>query len=98
MYYIITQEQRDKLASISTSLHSGSDAMRDQGHRLWLVLNSMDDQTEAEPLIEAAPDMLAALRAIVDEAGPQFGHNEAPGTINRVSYLARAAISRATGV
>ena len=53
------------------------------------------------PLIAAAPDLLAALQAIVEEAGPQYGFAEADGavigTINRLSYLARAAIAKATG-
>lgn len=52
-------------------------------------------------LIAAAPDLLAALQAIVEEAGPQYGFAEADGavigTINRLSYLARAAIAKATG-
>lgn len=54
----------------------------------------------AEPnkaLIAAAPDMLAALQAIIEEAGPSFGHSDGPGTINRMAYAARAAIAKATG-
>ena len=48
-------------------------------------------------LIAATPDLLAALQAIVDEAGPQFGHDEEPGCINRMARLARLAIAKATG-
>ena len=48
-------------------------------------------------LIAAAPILLDALQAIVDEAGPQFGHDEEPGCINRMARLARLAIAKATG-
>lgn len=48
-------------------------------------------------LISAAPDLLEALQAIVDEAGPSFGHTDGPGTINRMAFAARAAIAKATG-
>jgi hypothetical protein len=48
-------------------------------------------------LIAAAPELLAALQAIVAEAGPRMGLDTAPGTINTISRLARAAIARATG-
>jgi hypothetical protein len=47
-------------------------------------------------LIAAAPDLLAALQAIVAEAGPRMGLDDTPGTINTMSRLARAAIARAT--
>jgi hypothetical protein len=43
------------------------------------------------------PELLAALQAIVAEAGPRMGLDTAPGTINTISRLARAAIARATG-
>ena len=55
-------------------------------------------ETEANiDLIAAAPDLLDALRAIVEVAGPQFGLDDTPGTINAISRLARAAIARAEG-
>ena len=48
-------------------------------------------------LICAAPDLLAALLAIVNEAGPKFGLDDGPGTINRMAYAARQAIAKAGG-
>lgn len=47
-------------------------------------------------LVKEAPNMLATLQAIVDEAGPQFGHDDGPGCINRIARLARLAIASAT--
>jgi hypothetical protein len=55
------------------------------------------DQRETAALFAAAPELLATLRAIVAEAGPQFGHDDGPGTINRIARAARAAIARAEG-
>lgn len=46
-------------------------------------------------LIAAAPEMLKALKAIVAEIGPSFGLDNAPGTCNVVSRIARAAITEA---
>ena len=48
-------------------------------------------------LIAAAPELLAALHAIIEEAGPAFGNDDKPGTINKMSRLARVAVARATG-
>ena len=45
-------------------------------------------------LIAAAPALLAALQAIVDEAGPVFGHNDKPGSINRMARTARLALAK----
>jgi hypothetical protein len=42
--YVMWPEQLAKIKEICDRLHSGSDAMRDQGHRLWLVLNEVKDQ------------------------------------------------------
>jgi hypothetical protein len=42
--YVVFQEQRDVLKAICDRLHSGSDAMRDEGHKLWLILNQMKGQ------------------------------------------------------
>ena len=47
---------------------------------------------------DAAADMLAALQSIVDEAGPQFGHDDGPGTINRISRVSRLALAKAAGI
>lgn len=45
-------------------------------------------------LIAAAPELLAALKAIIAVVGPQFGLDDAPtGTIDRIAYLARKAIA-----
>jgi len=49
-------------------------------------------------LIAAAPELLAALAAIVKEIGPQFGINDDDtGTLHTVARIARAAIAKATG-
>ena len=48
-------------------------------------------------LIAAAPALLDALRAIVEEAGPMFGLDDRPGSVNTMSRLARAAIAAAEG-
>lgn len=53
------------------------------------------------PIVDGAraehDTLLAALYAIVEEAGPSFGQTDGPGTINRISYKARQAIAKATG-
>jgi hypothetical protein len=41
--YFIEEEDFQKLRNIERRLHAGSDAMRDEGHKLWLVLNRLDD-------------------------------------------------------
>lgn len=48
-------------------------------------------------LIAAAPELLTALQAIIDEAGPMMGLDDGPGSINRIARIARAAIAKATG-
>jgi len=42
--YVLWSEQLEKLQSISDRLHSGSDKMRDEGHKLWLVINQIKEQ------------------------------------------------------
>lgn len=39
--YFVEKEAFEKLRQIEQRLHGGSDAMRDEGHRLWLVLNDL---------------------------------------------------------
>lgn len=46
-------------------------------------------------LIAAAPDMLAALRAVLKECGPLDSDPDAPGTLNAIGRIARAAIAKA---
>jgi hypothetical protein len=41
--YFIEEEDFQKLRNIERRLHAGSDAMRDEGHKLWLVLNRLED-------------------------------------------------------
>jgi hypothetical protein len=48
--YFIEQEQLEKLGKICIELHSGSDAMRDLGHRLWLVCADIANQELPEEL------------------------------------------------
>jgi hypothetical protein len=40
--YYLDGDQLRVLNAISDALHSGSDAMRDLGHKLWLVLNQVE--------------------------------------------------------
>ena len=63
------------------------------------ISNAADEDhwTNNATLIAAAPELLAALQLIVEEAGHAFGHSDGPGTINRMAYMARAAIAKATG-
>ena len=53
----------------------------------------------AAQLLRAVPDLIAALEAIVEEAGPSFGFAEKDGavigTINRLAYIARTALAKA---
>jgi hypothetical protein len=39
--YFIEKEVFERLRRIEQRLHGGSDAMRDEGHKLWLVLNDL---------------------------------------------------------
>jgi hypothetical protein len=48
--------------------------------------------TEAQ-LIEQNAALLAALRAIIEEAGAQMGLDDGPGSVNRMAYIARQAIA-----
>lgn len=38
--YFLEQENFEKLRAISDRLLAGSDAMRDEGHKLWLALDA----------------------------------------------------------
>lgn len=40
--YYVDEDQLRQLSELSDSLQSGSDAMRDAGHRLWLVLRQIE--------------------------------------------------------
>jgi hypothetical protein len=42
--YVLWSEQLEKLQAISDRLHGGSDKMRDEGHKLWLVINQIREQ------------------------------------------------------
>lgn len=39
---VADQEQMDAMRAIQHRLHAGSDKMRDEGHKLWLVLNQIE--------------------------------------------------------
>ena len=39
--YFVEKEAFEKLRRIEQRLHGGSDAMRDEGNKLWLVLNAL---------------------------------------------------------
>lgn len=76
---------------------TGPDAfvIHPEHHTVWVVAKAY--KQEDARLIAAAPDLLAALLAIAKEAGDWFGHDEGPGTINRMAFHARQAINKATG-
>jgi hypothetical protein len=42
--YVLLDEQMEKLRAIASRLHNGSDKMRDEGHKLWLIINQLNDQ------------------------------------------------------
>ena len=67
----------------------------------WLAsMDSWDKAVNHEAnaqVMAAAPELLTALLAIVNEAGPKFGLDDGPGTINRMAYAARQAIAKAGG-
>ena len=62
-----------------------------------IVAISMNYSEADARLIAAAPELLAALIAITEEAGDLYGHTEGPGTINRMTFHARQAIAKAEG-
>lgn len=37
-----------KIKNIFTRLHGGTDAMRDEGHKLWLIYNELRQLTKSE--------------------------------------------------
>lgn len=41
--YYLDADQLARLNQISDALHGGSDAMRDLGHKLWLVLRQVKE-------------------------------------------------------
>jgi PHD/YefM family antitoxin component YafN of YafNO toxin-antitoxin module len=41
--YLIDADQFARLRAISSRLHAGTDRERDEGHKLWLVLNAVRD-------------------------------------------------------
>ena len=43
MVYFIEQEQLDALRRVANTLHAGNDTLRDLGHRVWYVLNQVED-------------------------------------------------------
>ena len=53
------------------------------------------DRARIVKCVNSHDDLLAALKKIVEEAGDQFGRTDGPGTINRMSYSARAALAKA---
>lgn len=42
--YLVDEDQLRAMRVIAEKLMSGSDAERDQGHRLWLLVNQIKDQ------------------------------------------------------
>ena len=44
LFYAVDEDQLSRMKEISDALHSGNDAMRDLGHKLWLVLNQVREQ------------------------------------------------------
>jgi hypothetical protein len=56
------------------------------------LTTGVDDMTEAE-LIQQNAALLAALQAIIEEAGSQMGLDDGPGSVNRMAYIARQAVA-----
>ena len=42
-------------------------------------------------------ELLAALQAIAEEAGPQMGNDDGPGCVNKMARTARVMLARAGG-
>lgn len=42
-------------------------------------------------------EMLAAFQTIASIAGPQFGNDDGPGTVNRMARVARTTTAKARG-
>ena len=38
--FVLSEDEVEKLRAICFTLHSGSDKMRDQGHKLWLIIDN----------------------------------------------------------
>lgn len=72
---IIDVEQFNKLAHLMDQLHAGSDRERDFGHRLWLILKDLEDQTatalELDAKRYAKLNDLASLQDPYDRGGTQ---------------------------
>ena len=52
MIYLIDEDQLRRIQEISSALHNGTDAMRDLGHKLWLVINQVKEQDVPEELTQ----------------------------------------------
>jgi tRNA U34 5-carboxymethylaminomethyl modifying enzyme MnmG/GidA len=42
----LREEVMPKIKNIFTRLHGGTDAMRDEGHKLWLIYNDLQQLTK----------------------------------------------------
>jgi len=47
-----------------------------------------------DKLIEQNAELLAALQAIIEEAGSQMGLNDGPGSVNRMARIARQTVAK----
>ena len=47
--YFVDEDQMKKFGEIYRRLHSGSDAMRDEGHKLWLLCGDIANQEVPVP-------------------------------------------------
>lgn len=54
MIYLLEDVQLERLQAISNRLHNGTDRERDEGHRLWLVLNAVRELDIEESTLEQA--------------------------------------------
>ena len=43
--FVLDAEQMEKLVAIAARLHGGTDKERDEGHRLWLLVEAIRKQT-----------------------------------------------------
>ena len=81
-------------------MHSGHDIRDERGHMIAIVHNPKADHTQGAKiaaLMAAAPNMLSALMAILDDASSTHPKFTLDYKVQQCVRIARAAIARAIG-
>jgi hypothetical protein len=69
MTYFIEPEQLDSLRRVASTLHAGTDAMRDLGHRVWYVVTGV---AENQKLTDKVSDCFVQKPAANKELADRF--------------------------